>query len=280
MKFIKVILLSMGAGIFTISCASKKELDQARADYASCVERNADKDRTIATLQEKTNSLQEQLNLMKQQNNTLQQSLGDCLATSKAGSVNIDKLIKQIDASNAYIKHLTEVRAKNDSMNLALSNKLKRSLDNLNDSDVNVQVQKGVVFISLSDKMLYKSGSYEVLPTAETVLSKVASIINDYKDYDIQVQGYTDSDPYKNSAAGCISDNWDLSAMRATSIAKLLQTKFGVDPARILAGGHGEYQPKVPNTTDANKAINRRTEIVILPKLDQFMQLMDIQQPK
>jgi chemotaxis protein MotB len=197
------------------------------------------------------------------------------MATGKAGTVNIDKLIGQINESNAYIKRLTEARAKNDSLNLALSNKLKRSLDNLNDSDVDVQVQKGVVFISLSDKMLYKSGSYDILPTAENVLEKVAKIINDYKDYDVQVQGYTDNDPFKNSAAGCIRDNWDLSAMRATSVVKLLQTKFAVDPARLLAGGHGEYQPKVPNTNPENKAVNRRTEIVILPKLDQFMQLMD-----
>ncbi|MCX8677755.1 MULTISPECIES: flagellar motor protein MotB [Apibacter] len=274
MKIIKLALLS-SIGLLAMSCVSRKEFEQAKANYESCLERNVEKDRSITSLKERNKSLEEQMNLIRKQNDVLQQNLADCMATGKAGTVNIDKLISQINESNAYIKRLTEARAKNDSLNLALSNKLKRSLDNLNDSDVDVQVQKGVVFISLSDKMLYKSGSYDVLPTAENVLEKVAKIINDYKDYDVQVQGYTDNDQFKNSAAGCIRDNWDLSAMRATSVVKMLQTKFGVDPARLLAGGHGEYQPKVPNTNPENKAVNRRTEIVILPKLDQFMQLMD-----
>lgn len=274
MKIIKLALLS-SVGFLAMSCISRKEFEQAKANYESCLERNVEKDRSITSLKERNKSLEEQMNLIRKQNDVLQQNLADCMATGKAGTVNIDKLISQINESNAYIKRLTEARAKNDSLNLALSNKLKRSLDNLNDSDVDVQVQKGVVFISLSDKMLYKSGSYDVLPTAENVLEKVAKIINDYKDYDVQVQGYTDNDQFKNSAAGCIRDNWDLSAMRATSVVKMLQTKFGVDPARLLAGGHGEYQPKVPNTNPENKAVNRRTEIVILPKLDQFMQLMD-----
>ncbi|MCT6868603.1 flagellar motor protein MotB [Apibacter sp.] len=274
MKIIKLALLS-SIGFLAMSCVSRKEFEQAKANYESCLERNVDKDRTITSLKERNNSLEEQMNLIRKQNDVLQQNLADCMATGKAGTDNIDKLIGQINASNAYIKRLTEARAKNDSLNLALSNKLKRSLDNLNDSDVDVQVQKGVVFISLSDKMLYKSGSYDVLPTAENVLEKVAKIINDYKDYDVQVQGYTDNDQFRSSTAGCIRDNWDLSAMRATSVVKLLQSKFGVDPARLLAGGHGEYQPKVPNTNPENKAVNRRTEIVILPKLDQFMQLMD-----
>lgn len=274
MKIIKLALLS-SIGLLAMSCVSRKEFEQAKANYESCLERNVEKDRSITSLKERNKSLEEQMNLIRKQNDVLQQNLADCMATGKAGTVNIDKLISQINESNAYIKRLTEARAKNDSLNLALSNKLKRSLDNLNDSDVDVQVQKGVVFISLSDKMLYKSGSYDVLPSAENVLEKVAKIINDYKDYDVQVQGYTDNDQFKNSAAGCIRDNWDLSAMRATSVVKMLQTKFGVDPARLLAGGHGEYQPKVPNTNPENKAVNRRTEIVILPKLDQFMQLMD-----
>ncbi|MGM5630157.1 OmpA family protein [Apibacter raozihei] len=275
MKVIKLVLLS-SIGLLAMSCVSRKEFEQAKANYQSCLERNAEKDRTIATLEERNKSYDEQMNLLRRQNETLQKNLADCMATGKAGSVNIDNLIREINASNAYIKRLTEARAKNDSLNLALSNKLKRSLDNLNDTDVDVKVQKGVVFISLSDNMLYKSGSYEVLPSAENVLEKVARIINDYNDYDIQVQGYTDNDQFRNSSAGCIRDNWDLSVMRATSIVKLLQTKFGVNPARMLAGGHGEYQPKVANDTPSNKAINRRTEIVILPKLDQFMELMDI----
>ncbi|TWP24909.1 hypothetical protein ETU10_02820 [Apibacter muscae] len=273
MKIVKIALLCT-IGAFATSCVSKKQYDQAKIDYASCLERNVDKDRTIATLQERNKALEEQIKLVNRQNDALQQNLADCMVTGKSGNANINKLIGQINESNAYIKKLTEARAKNDSLNLVLSNKLKRSLDNLNDNDVNVQVQKGVVFISLSDNMLYKSGSYEVLPSAEVVLAKVAKIINDYKDYDVQVQGFADNDQFKSSTS-CIRDNWDLSVMRATSVVKLLQTKFDVDPARMLAGGHGEYQPKVPNDSPTNKAINRRTEIIILPKLDQFMDLMN-----
>lgn len=273
MKVSRIIVLA-GLGLLTLSCASRKELEKYKADYQTCLERNVEKDRTIATLEERSKSFDQQLKMLKDQNASLQSNLADCMSTSKAGTVNIEKLISQIQASNEYIKRLTDARAKNDSLNLALSNKLKRSLDNLNDDDVDVKVQKGVVFISLSDKMLYKSGSYEVLPSAESVLEKVAKIINDYKDYDIQVQGYTDSDQFR--ANSLIKDNWDLSALRATSIVRLLQSRFGVDPARMLAGGHGEYQPKASNDTAAGKAENRRTEIIILPKLDEFMKLMDI----
>ena len=138
--------------------------------------------------------------------------------------MNIEKLIGQIKESQDYIKRLQDARSKQDSLNIAISNKLKRSLDNINDQDIDIKVQKGVVFISLSDKMLYKSGSYEILPTAETVLEKVARVINDYSDYDVMVEGHTDTDPMKPNAL--IRDNWDLSALRATSVVRMLQTKF------------------------------------------------------
>ncbi|QQR99282.1 MAG: OmpA family protein [Sphingobacteriales bacterium] len=150
---------------------------------------------------------------------------------------------------------------------------LKKSLDDVNDQDIDVQVQKGVVLISLSDKMLYKSGSYEINSSASVVLSKIATIINDYKTFDVLIEGNTDNVPMKNS---CIADNWDLSAKRATAIARELQLKYAVDPSRIIAGGRSEFYPKVPNTSVDNKAINRRTEIIIMPKLDEFFKLLEI----
>lgn len=270
-NFSKLGILIIGLSMF--SCVSKKDLVKCQDDLKSCEAKNLDKNLQIAKLDERVKSLTEQLNSCREQVNSSRKNLEDCVVNSGKSSMNIDKLIGQIQASNDYIKRLTDARFRQDSLNTALSNKLKRSLDNLNDSDVNVQVQKGVVFISLSDKMLYTSGSYEILPTAETVLAKVAQVINDYKDYDVLVEGHTDGDPIR---AGILKDNWDLSALRATSVVRALQTKFGVAPKRMTAGGRSEFNPKTPNTSDAAKSINRRTEIIILPKLDEFMKLMDI----
>lgn len=180
----------------------------------------------------------------------------------------------EINSSNAYIKQLISTNARNDSLNQALSNKLKRSLDNVADGDVQVKVLKGVVMISLSDKMLYKSGDYNVLPAAAEVLGKVAKVINDYDKYSVLIEGNTDNVPL--NSANLPKDNWDLSALRATSVAKILQTQFGVDPSRITAGGRSEYNPKETNMSVSGRAANRRTEIIIMPKLDEFMKLMDI----
>lgn len=260
--------------ISMFSCVSKKDLVKCQDDLKSCETKSLDKNLQIAKLDERVKSLTEQLASCREQVNSSRKNLEDCVVNSGKSSTNIDKLIGQIQTSNDYIKRLTDARFRQDSLNTALSNKLKRSLDNLNDTDVNVQVQKGVVFISLSDKMLYTSGSYEILPTAETVLAKVAQVINDYKDYDVLVEGHTDNDAI--SGTGILKDNWDLSALRATSVVRALQTKFNVSPKRMTAGGRSEFNPKTPNTSDAAKSINRRTEIIILPKLDEFMKLMDI----
>ncbi len=259
------------------SCGTQKKLEALQLNYQQCIENAAAKESTISSQKVRIQSLEEQLKLLIDQNSSLKGSLQDCIANSGKSSANIDKLISQIQASNDYIKRLQDARSKQDSLNLALSNKLKRSLDNLQDDDVNVQVQKGVVFISLSDKMLYKSGSYEILPTAESVLDKVAKVINDYKDYDVLVEGHTDSDAIRGKL---IKDNWDLSALRATAVVRMLQEKFGVAPNRMTAGGRSEFVPKADNNTEAGKAINRRTEIIILPKLDEFMKLMEIKQTK
>jgi chemotaxis protein MotB len=212
--------------------------------------------------------------LLKDQNSALKSSLDACLANTGKGSANIDKLIGEINSSNSYIKELIAGKTKNDSLNLALSNKLKRSLENVQDQDVDVKVLKGVVMISLSDKMLYKTGDYNIQSTAKEVLGKVAKVINDYDTYSVLIEGNTDNVPL--SSANLPKDNWDLSALRATAMAKLLQSDFGVNPSRITAGGRSEYNPKTTNASISGRAENRRTEIIIMPKLDEFMKLMDI----
>ena len=256
------------------SCVSKKQFDALNLNYNQCITNIGERQREIQDLKATNAGLSSENNLLRDQNNALKSSLDACLANSGKGSANIDKLIGEINSSNKYIKQLISTNSKNDSLNLALSNKLKRSLDNVADKDVQVKVLKGVVMISLSDQMLYKTGDYNVLPAAQDVLGKVAQVINDYDTYSVLIEGNTDNVPL--NSANLPKDNWDLSALRATSMAKILQTKFGVNPARITAGGRSEYNPKTTNASVSGRAENRRTEIIIMPKLDEFMKLMDI----
>lgn len=256
------------------SCVSKKQFDALNLNYNQCITNIGERQREIQDLKATNAGLSSENNLLRDQNNALKTSLDACLANSGKGSANIDKLIGEINSSNKYIKQLISTNSKNDSLNLALSNKLKRSLDDVADKDVQVKVLKGVVMISLSDQMLYKTGDYNVLPAAQDVLGKVAQVINDYDTYSVLIEGNTDNVPLTSS--NLPKDNWDLSALRATSMAKILQTKFGVNPARITAGGRSEYNPKTTNASVSGRAENRRTEIIIMPKLDEFMKLMDI----
>lgn len=258
---------------FLSACVSKKEYAELQSQSEEYEKELIERDKEYGELAVLADGLRDNISLAQKQNDALQKSLEACLENTTQGSTNITKLLEEIDKSNAYIKKLVDSKFKNDSLNLYISNSLKRSLDDIDDKDVDVKVLKGVVFISLSDGMLYKTGSYEVQPSAERVLSKLAKIINDYEDYDVLVEGHTDNVPYKGS--GVIKDNWDLSAMRATSVVKILQDKFGVDPARMTAGGRSEYNPKATNETDEGKAANRRTVIVVMPKLDQFLNLMN-----
>lgn len=260
--------------ITAASCVSKQQYDALNLNYKQAVENVAERQREIQELKGQNSGLLSENNLLKDQNNSLKSSLDACLSNTGKSSANIDKLVGEINASNAYIKQLISTNAKNDSLNLALSNKLKRSLDNVADQDVEVKVLKGVVMISLSDKMLYKSGDYNVLPAAQEVLGKVAKVINDYDKYSVLIEGNTDN--VALNSANLPRDNWDLSALRATAVAKILQTQFGVDPSRITAGGRSEYNPKSTNMSVSGRAENRRTEIIIMPKLDEFMKLMDI----
>ncbi len=273
MKIFKMLAVSaMVLGM--TSCISKKQYDALSSNYKQCIENVGERQREIQDLKSQNSALTSENNLLKSQHDALKSSLDACLSNSGKSSANIDKLVGEINASNSYIKQLISSNAKNDSLNLALSNKLKRSLDNVADDDVQVKVLKGVVMISLSDKMLYKTGDYNVLPAAQEVLGKVAKVINDYDKYSVLIEGNTDNAPL--ASANLPRDNWDLSALRGTAVAKVLQTQFGVDPARITAGGRSEYNPKATNMSVSGRAENRRTEIIIMPKLDEFMKLMDI----
>ncbi len=202
----------------------------------------------------------------------LQRTLDQSIMTNQSGNVNISKLVDEINASNNYIKRLVEAKSKSDSLLMVLSNNLTRSLDTSELKDVDVKVLKGVVYISLADNMLFKSGSYEISSKAMDILDKIAKIIKDYNNYSVLVEGNTDNVPISRTN---IRNNWDLSALRASSVVQVLQNKFGVDPQRLTAGGRGEYNPVATNATPEGRQLNRRTQIIITPSLDQFMDLID-----
>ena len=185
------------------------------------------------------------------------------LPTSTSSSFN---------ASNKYIKQLTDAKSKSDSLNIVLTNNLTRSLSKEELKDVDVQVLKGVVYISLNDNMLYRTGSYEISDKAGQTLAKIAKIITDYKDYEVLIEGNTDNVPISREN---IRNNWDLSCLRASSVVQALQNQYGVNPSRLTAGGRGEYNPLESNDTETGRARNRRTQIIITPKLDQFLELID-----
>ena len=231
----------------------------------------------LAAANARIESLEDQLTTQKNNYASLQQSLDRSLTNSSENNVNISKLVDQINESNQYIRHLVEVKSKSDSLNMVLTNNLTRSLSKEELKEVDVQVLKGVVYISLADNMLYRSGSYEINDRAEETLSKIAKIIMDYSDYDVLIEGNTDNVPVNSAAASMknIRNNWDLSCLRASSVVQYLQNHYGVDPKRLTAGGRGEYNPLVSNDTETGKQRNRRTQIIITPKLDQFMDLID-----
>lgn len=267
----KLFIVAIAALAMT-SCVSKKELLAIQTQYGILQDKYNAASNDLASSRATISSLEERLRDCKETNGQLQASLASSLSNAQAGSANISKLVDEINASNKYIKQLTDAKAKSDSLNLALSNKLTRSLSREEMKDVDVQVLKGVVYISLNDNMLYKSGSWEINSVASETLSKIAKIITDYKDYDVLIEGNTDNVPI---SAKNIRNNWDLSCLRAASVVMELQTKYGVNPARMTAGGRGEYNPVQDNDTEVGRSKNRRTQIIITPKLDQFMDLID-----
>jgi chemotaxis protein MotB len=242
----------------------------ARANAMS--QENEDCKRNLGAAEVKIAGLQDQLRAELAHVQSLQSALDKCLTSAGQGNTNISKLVDEINASNKYIQQLINSKNKSDSLNMVLTNNLTRSLSREEMQDVDVQVLKGVVYISLSDNMLYKSGSYEISDRAGQTLSKIAKIIADYKDYEVLIEGNTDNVPISRPN---IRNNWDLSALRASSVVQALQTSYGVDPKRLTAGGRGEYNPVASNDTDFGKTKNRRTQIIITPKLDQFMELIN-----
>ncbi len=278
MKKGNVFAIAMMAGLLTFtSCASKKDLDNCRLENRELTGNYQDAKEQLAASKARVASLEEQLAQAKQAYASLQGSLDKSLTNASANNVNISKLVDQINESNQYIRHLVEVKSKSDSLNMVLTNNLTRSLSKEEMKEVDVQVLKGVVYISLADNMLYKSGSYEINDRAAETLSKIAKIITDYKDYEVLIEGNTDNVPVNTSAASMknIRNNWDLSALRASSVVQALQNQYGVDPKRLTAGGRGEYNPVTTNSTEVGKQRNRLTQIIITPKLDQFMDLLD-----
>ena len=278
MKKGNVLAITMFAGLLTItSCASKKDLENCRLENKELSGNYQDTKEQLAASKARVASLEDQLAQAKKDYASLQGSLDKSLNNASANNVNISKLVDQINESNQYIRHLVEVKSKSDSLNMVLTNNLTRSLSKEEMKEVDVQVLKGVVYISLADNMLYKSGSYEINDRAAETLSKIAKIIMDYKDYEVLIEGNTDNVPVNASAATMknIRNNWDLSCLRASSVVQALQNQYGVDPKRLTAGGRGEYNPVTTNSTEMGKQRNRRTQIIITPKLDQFMDLID-----
>lgn len=289
--FLSVILLAL------TSCMSKKkftkEMDAAdksrkamQRQYTDCM---SQKDTLAMSLSEqkheteklglelnseivKNQHLNDQIVFLQEQNKKLMDGLNTASDANRTNAQSLQQSVAALQEQSRYIQGLTTNMQKKDSISLALMSKLKRSLSDESDEDVTIAVQKGVIFISLSDKMLFRSGSAEIGPRADIVLEKIAKILADYKDFEMLIVGHTDNVPFAN---GNLKDNWDLSAIRATSVARALQTRFNIAPERITAGGRGEYLPKADNTTPDGRKINRRTEIIIMPELDQFVKLLN-----
>ena len=273
-----VILMAIAVSLLMTGCASKKDLENCQTENKSLTESLqtaredlAAKNARVASLEEQLAAQKQMLAEQKRAYAALQQSLDKSLTNASQNNVSIEKLVDQINESNQYIRHLVEVKSKSDSLNMVLTNNLTRSLSKEELKEVDVQVLKGVVYISLADNMLYKSGSYEINSRAAETLSKIAKIIKDYKDYDVLIEGNTDNVPIKKTN---IRNNWDLSTLRASSVVQALQNDYGVDPKRLTAGGRGEYNPVASNDTEVGKQRNRRTQIIITPKLDEFMDLI------
>lgn len=265
--------------IASTSCTTNKKYAELQGKYDSLQTDYNSTREDLINCNADTRNLQQQLETARQNNAELKKGMAELKAVldksmdaNAQGSVNIAKLVDEINASNRYIKQLVDAKSKSDSLNIALTNKLTRSLSTDELKEVDVKVLKGVVYISLADNMLFKTGSYEINSRAMETLSKIAKIIKDYKDYDVLVEGNTDNVPISRPN---IRNNWDLSDLRASSVVQVLQNDFGIDPQRMTAAGRGEYNPIASNDTELGRQRNRRTEIIITPKLDQFLDLID-----
>ncbi|RYZ95072.1 MAG: hypothetical protein EOP47_26550 [Sphingobacteriaceae bacterium] len=278
MKFPISIASVVIVAVVASSCVSSKKYKELQYSYnqldsntRNLNTRFLTSERNVAVLTNQTKNLDDQIKSERANNRQLQSALDKCLTSSGQGNINIGKLADEINSSNKYIQQLVNAKAKSDSLNTVLTNNLTRSLSQSEMKDVDVKVLKGVVYVSLSDNMLYKSGSYELSEKSGETLSKIAKIIKDYSDYDVLIEGNTDNVPVNMKN---IRNNWDLSTLRASTVVQALQNTYSVDPKRLTAGGRGEYNPIADNSTPSGKAQNRRTQIIITPKLDQFMGLI------
>lgn len=269
----RIFFISLVAvGLLSSCVVSKKNYEaykaQKEAELEECNSAMFRSANEVSALRSENKQLEAQVMRLDRDAQELKDALTNCI---DQGGANIGKLVEQIDSSNKYIRELIASNKRTDSLNRKLSNNLKRSLGDMPDEDIEISVKKGVVFISLSDKMLFRSGRYELNKNAKVVLAKIGKIINNYESYDVLIEGHTDNKPIKTAY---LKDNWDLSAMRATTIARYMQKDLGINPARLTAGARSEYVPKAVNTTPEGRSLNRRTEIIIMPKLDEFMKLI------
>jgi chemotaxis protein MotB len=278
MKITQLAILGLCA-LMVVSCTTTKKLKKSEANthridsmykilqgtYTDCREQHGT---DLAKIQ----SLEDQLNYAKSNNNQILGQMKDLSIISGTQAESIKKSLDNIGVKDAYISELQKAITRKDSMNMALVINLKSAVGSLDDKDINIKVDKGVVYVDISDKMLFKSGSYDVTEQASEVLGKVAKVLTSQPDIEFMVEGHTDSKPFKR---GELDDNWDLSAKRATSVIRVLQTKYHVPPSHMTAAGRGEYMPIASNDNKDGQATNRRTRIVILPQLDQFFKLLE-----
>lgn len=283
---IKKIILPVVGAVFLFSCVSSKKFKSLQASYGDlqaqktqlqgnlddCNNQKAELNRQKSNLENDIANLNKQIDFLKQNNTQALKQLEDLSVISSAQAESIKKSMENLGAKDAYIQTLQQQMARKDSLNMQLVLNLKGAVGNMNDQDINIKVDKGVVYIDISDKLLFKSGKYEVSPEAKVVLGKVAAVLKNQPDIEFMVEGHTDNVAYKS---GVLADNWDLSVKRATSVVRILQNEYQLDPAKMAAAGRGEYKPIADNDTKEGKAANRRTRIVILPQLDQFFKLLE-----
>lgn len=273
--------------IALFSCVSPKKLREAEAKYTQlngayaelqgklrdCEGNLNNANNDISRKKTEIDALNGQIDMLKQNNNVALKQLQDLSVISSSQAESIKKSLDNIGAKDLYIKDLQSEMKRKDSLNMVLVMNLKGAVGDLNDKDINIKVDKGVVFIDISDKLLFKSGSFDLTEDAKVVLGKVAKVLLNQPNIEFMVEGHTDNAPYKKNAF--LLDNWDLSVKRATSVVRVLQNDYGIPPARMAAAGRGEYLPVASNDTPDGKAANRRTRIVILPQLDQFFKLLE-----
>ncbi len=273
----KIFLALSLIALLSTSCGTKKKLAASEAKNKEIQDLLNSATVKLNTCLSEKDVLTSQIDFLKKNNTDLINNMGNMTTLSTKGAQNIEKALESIKEKDLKITRMQDALTKKDSVTLALVTSLKSSVG-INDPDIEVNVEKGVVFISISDKMLFKSGSYNVTDRAKEILGKVAKVVNSKPDFECMVEGHTDNVPY--TGTGVLVDNWDLSVKRATSIVRVLTKDLGVNPKQLIAAGRGEYIPLVENNTAENRSTNRRTRIVVLPKIDQFYEMIEKEMKK